>query len=933
MGRHLKTFLLLLAIAFSCSLNAQIHDWSRFIHTPNTSVLNPESPMVIDDLGNIYVGAHFENFLSYGILTDISTFQGIGSRDLFIMKFDPFGNYLTHWIMGGTSGDNIYDLEVDHAGNIYLAGDAVPGTNIAPGSGSFILDSTQIYPVIFLMKLDPSGQFLWGTEYLGTNFLSLKLEVDPSDNLLISGGYNGSALLDLDPDPGVELFADCGGSTGSFIQKLDPQGNLIWAENDCGSFFDHLVRIDDNGLIYNALQFSGTVYANTMTDSVVLGGSWTASYIKVYTPDGELMELYPFGGGDGLRITDLVPLEDGLLITGNFDSWTDLDPGPDELLVSNTSNQLDRNQLVFKMSYAGEVEWYNQMEIEGWLWIGSLVVNPEGLIYWSGRIDQREGPNIVNPDMDPGMDTVYASSTRPFFSAVQVLTPDGDYLTHYELTGPLLDDARIYRSTWHNEDGLLLFGVYGPQVMDADPDSTVYNMPARTDGNFFITRWHNLIQTDQLFLFVDSLTSPTCTDTGFVSWHPFGGYPPYTYTFNGQPLGTTDSIHVTLGGPVTIVATDSIGQTASKSYYLEGPLDSLSFDLQPIAFVGEVRPGVPVGFGLSVFNNTCIGSDGEVCMTLRGDWAFQSANPAPTTISGDTVCWKFDSLWYDMPPFDIQIWALPETSLQIGDEVSLTAWVDPRESDSDYRNNVFMGSYEIVNSYDPNDIQVFPPTDCGSEIIPLTYMIRFQNTGNADAINVVIRDSLPDNLDRDSLRIISTSHPGLETRFLPDNVVEFRFEGIYLPDSTSDPEGSQGQITFQISASSLIQQEPYVLNRAAIFFDFNEPIITNTVSSLLGIFIADCNGYPPPGGWTDNLVLFPNPTSDGTFYLALSWGEPLEDVTVTLFSRMGKQLFSKNYPEFVNEQYDLSELADGLYYMRVQQGDVRTVLKVLLIRQ
>lgn len=136
-----------------------------------------------------------------------------------------------------------------------------------------------------------------------------------------------------------------------------------------------------------------------------------------------------------------------------------------------------------------------------------------------------------------------------------------------------------------------------------------------------------------------------------------------------------------------------------------------------------------------------------------------------------------------------------------------------------------------VGSYDPNDKRGFPLGygDSGDKIAlntRLDYNIRFQNTGTDTAFTVIIVDTLPASLDLATIKLGVASHPytvSLDTH----RVLTFVFENILLPDSTTNLEASQGVVTFTIDHAAELRTGDLILNEAAIYFDFNEPIITN----------------------------------------------------------------------------------------------------------
>lgn len=165
-----------------------------------------------------------------------------------------------------------------------------------------------------------------------------------------------------------------------------------------------------------------------------------------------------------------------------------------------------------------------------------------------------------------------------------------------------------------------------------------------------------------------------------------------------------------------------------------------------------------------------------------------------------------------------------------------------------------------VNSFDPND-----KTYLGKDTVridqigsleELTYLIRFENTGSAEAANIVILDSLDQTfLDPLSLQIVDASHP-VELEMNEDAVVKFVFKDIDLPFETGQ---NTGYVLFTIlSRFSGVTVGDQFKNRAGIYFDFNYPIITNDAT----ITIIDRSNKTQDNFHFDHITAFPNPFSN-----------------------------------------------------------------------
>jgi uncharacterized repeat protein (TIGR01451 family) len=134
--------------------------------------------------------------------------------------------------------------------------------------------------------------------------------------------------------------------------------------------------------------------------------------------------------------------------------------------------------------------------------------------------------------------------------------------------------------------------------------------------------------------------------------------------------------------------------------------------------------------------------------------------------------------------------------------------------------------------FDPNDKTATPFGEGLNREIPndsqINYTIRFQNIGNDTAFQVVIRDTLDDNLAIGSFRPGVSSHD-YDWQMTGNGILEFVFSNIQLPDSSIDAVRSQGFVTFSILPRPSLIPGSKIQNVASIYFDYTQPIVTNVV--------------------------------------------------------------------------------------------------------
>lgn len=235
-----------------------------------------------------------------------------------------------------------------------------------------------------------------------------------------------------------------------------------------------------------------------------------------------------------------------------------------------------------------------------------------------------------------------------------------------------------------------------------------------------------------------------------------------------------------------------------------------------------------------------------------------------------------------------------------------------------------------VASYDPND-KTAVPTGYGAQNLiekntEIEYSIRFQNTGTDTAFSVVILDTLPSNLDIQTVRPGASTHD-FDFDILTGNVLRFRFDGINLPDSAANFEASQGLVKFKIQQKKDLPDGTLLANRAAIFFDFNAPILTDFATHRVGsnFIVVETD---EPDELAKKLKIYPNPSVAAVNF------ELEKSVSAARFSlsdSFGRLVFEH---EFSGNRYRFERggLAAGVYFFQiltdgVEQFSGRVILK------
>lgn len=267
---------------------------------------------------------------------------------------------------------------------------------------------------------------------------------------------------------------------------------------------------------------------------------------------------------------------------------------------------------------------------------------------------------------------------------------------------------------------------------------------------------------------------------------------------------------------------------------------------------------------------------------------------------------------------DMLLPAIP--SIAMGQILTATASITP--TDTYFENNTASLSQTIVASYDPNDMT----ENHGGKILHssftnndyLTYTIRFENTGTAEAFDVNVVDLLDAKLDETSIRMIDASHDYTLERV--DSNLTWNFANINLPPSVANTMIGKGYIVFEIKPKPGYAVGDIIPNTANIYFDTNPGIVTNTFNTEFVATLA-VNQFDD-----SNFTVYPNPT---TGLINISSKKPnLIIESITLLDVLGKEIINQNI-NVSNTSTDISQLSNGLYFLKIKSNGKEKTIKII----
>lgn len=301
--------------------------------------------------------------------------------------------------------------------------------------------------------------------------------IDRTENVYTIGTFYGT--VDFDPGVGVYNLTGC----GSFISKLDSNGNFVWARHVvCPSFRD--IVLDSANNIYITGSFSGTTDFDPgigIANLVSVGGN--DIFVSKWDSNGNFVWARQMGGSSG-EGGNSIALDDlgNIYTTGTFSGSADFNPGIDTAyLTVSGGSAFTGNIFVSKLNASGAFVWAKKM----------------------GGIDAAAGQSIII-----GFDGIYIAGqfrgTADFDPSAGVfnLTSANDdiFVCKLDILGSFVWAKNFGNPTPYTEEHHdMVLDVFGNiyiagkfrETVDFDPNIGVANLTC-IGSNGFIAKWDAL---------------------------------------------------------------------------------------------------------------------------------------------------------------------------------------------------------------------------------------------------------------------------------------------------------------------------------------------------------------------------------------------------------------------------------------------------------
>lgn len=343
--------------------------------------------IAVDAAGNSYITGFFQGTVDFDPSTGVSNLTSNGAYDIFVLKLDPTGNLLWAQQFGANGYDEGTAIMVNNKGDVYASGLFSNTVDFDPSPAVFNMTANSILDIYTIKLGATTGNLLWVKRIPRTlsNNRIHELAVDQNDNVYSVGYFQGT--VDFDPSVATYNMTSLG-REDIFIQKLDANGNFLWATQMGSDTTDrgHNITIDKDGNAYATGKFSKIVDANPGASVWALTSNGDEDiFIQKLDPSGNLLWATSMGSPKFDRGWGIATDTSGnVYASGGYQGTVDFDPGAGvaNLTASSTS---DTDAYIQKLDKNGHFLWATSMGSSGtYEYAHNVQVDEQGNVYTTG---------------------------------------------------------------------------------------------------------------------------------------------------------------------------------------------------------------------------------------------------------------------------------------------------------------------------------------------------------------------------------------------------------------------------------------------------------------------------------------------------------------------------------------------------------------------
>jgi len=376
--------------------------------------------------------------------------------------------------VGSVGNDVCESIAVDDSGNVFITGSYEGTADFDPGPGVFNLTSQGILDV-FVLKLDPNGNFVWAISIGGTGTdKDYSIKADHIGSVFITGRFANT--VDFDPGAGVFNMIS-NGDKDVYIVKISPLGNFIWAKSVGGTGDDEgfgiAVDLANDVLVTGYFQNTVDFDPDAGVFNLSSNGNYDAFVLKL-EGSGNFLWAVSYGAllnDDGFAIT--TDSANNVYATGYFINTVDFDPGPGTDTLA-TNGYMDA--YVLKLDESGNYLWARNLG-------GIQTDNGTSIYVDAAQNVYSTGTFLGTADFDPGTGSQTLTAVGNSDVYISKLDNKGMYRWADGIGGGQADYSYSIATDIYGE--IYVSGLFR-QLVDFDPGPGVFNLIASDNDGYIL---------------------------------------------------------------------------------------------------------------------------------------------------------------------------------------------------------------------------------------------------------------------------------------------------------------------------------------------------------------------------------------------------------------------------------------------------------------
>jgi hypothetical protein len=796
---------------------------------------------------------------------------------------------------GGQDRDQGYAIAVDQNNDYFVTGYIRNAAQFNTSSGAINLTAVGDYD-IFVAKYNSNGHAIWAWNIGNTGGAEFGQDIICAQNgdFYLVGQFEGT--IDFNPASGVANRTSNGGED-FYIAKYNGSGQFLWCTTYGGTSDDEVqkVSVDSNGDIYLAGLFRNTIDFNpqgTSQSRTSVGSS--DIYLLKLNNNGDFIWVNTFGSsGADTGASLAIDSQDNVWLGGSFRNTIDFDPGTG---VANLTSNGGGDIFFAKYNSNGDYIFAGGFGNTASESARAIAVDNNDNLILTGYFD-----NIIDADAGPGVTNLSSFGDDDIVMAKY--DPQGNFLWAKNIGGASVDGDRCYAVVVDDENSIFLGG-YFSGTADFDPSVSVFNLTSAGDRDGFIAKYDDGGNYEWAFK-IGTVLEDMCYDVVIDNFQTVlaTGY------FNGQAdfnPGVADYTITSYGVAPPVIVSDDI----FFARYSSSSLSASVVDFLPSCYNGT-NGGATVTINGGIPPYTIFWSNGETGNSVN--------NLAP----GNHSVTVTDNVSNNVQiPFTVNQPLPPSICMVTVDTVlsnhNIIIWekdltvIDAIDSFIVYRE--ISGSYVQIGAVHCDSLSLFEDFSADPNVSQHRYKLGIKDTCG-------------------TIGELSDFHTTIHLQYLQNGNFQwtaYEIENISNPVASYNfyrDDNSSG--TFPINPNIIISTGTtytdidyltYPNARYIIDVNWLNSLACEATRANINTSRSNTKGIAAPpidviNEMVSNLItLTPNPTNGA---IRITLPDVLLGQTMVLTNAVG-QILQTTTITSTSVEYDLSNLADGIYFVRVQ---------------